>query len=175
MYTHTSRFELGAWAHAARRNATTTVVEEESDEEAGQEEEEEKERERTDRCLGACWTNLSDTNVPRFLPSRPLRFWPICVHGITRIQHGGSPPSFEDACGPPLFASGIRIRPRSCPNLWLRWTERSREIGEMPGNVLFFAYARSYEDYTGWRDIGWLKGEIYDEGGCKTCKLNDEN
>lgn len=60
--------------HGEEERNDNVVVEEEGDEEAGQEEEEEKERERTDRCLGACWTNLSDTNVPRFLPSRPLRF-----------------------------------------------------------------------------------------------------
>lgn len=65
-----SNLERGRYGEEERND----IVEEEGDEEAGQEEEEEKERERTDRRLGACWTNLSDTNVPRFLPSRPLRF-----------------------------------------------------------------------------------------------------
>lgn len=79
-------------------------------------------------------------DVPRFLfllTSPPLS----AALSDLRARGRASPP--EDACGPPLFASGIRIRPRSCPNL-VPPLDGTIEVGEMPGNVLFLpAYACS--------------------------------
>lgn len=92
------------------------------------------------------------------------------MHGITR---GRASPS-EDACGPPLFASGIRIRPRSCPNLVPPAALDGTIEGEMPGNVLFFPYALVGGLYRIERyRIGLLKGKNLRRGRLQN-KLNGD-
>lgn len=69
----------------------------------------------------------------------------------------------RDACGPPLFASGIRIQPRSCPNLvpgcvgWKLDRERRLETFYSLPTCVGGLYRIERDGLN-----GWPKGEVYD-------------
>lgn len=135
VYTHTFRFELGAWALAERNATVVDDVEEEGDEEAGQEEEEEKERERRWRGGGqtGVWelagpTCPTQTSLVSFLlacTSLPLSSERFACTG----SHGGVhlPPKMRVARHYSRLEFEFGRAAVRISFLRLRWMERSRE------------------------------------------------
>lgn len=94
-------------------------------------------------------------NVACFLPSRPrirvtdflggFRVYALTcllvVVSFARIRRGRVSLDHQDACGPPLFASGIRIRSRSCPNVVPRCVECNDRGQKAVWNVFSFLFS----------------------------------
>lgn len=97
VYTHTFRFELGAWALAERNATVVDDVEKEGDEEAGQEEEEEKERERrwrgggqTEEVSGSLLDQLVRHKRPSFPSFSRARLSPSLLSDLRARDHTGA-------------------------------------------------------------------------------------
>lgn len=175
VYTHTFRFELGAWALAERNATVVDDVEEEGDEEAGQEEEEEKERERRWRGGGqtGVWelagpTCPTQTSLVSFLLA--CTSLPSLLSDLRARDHTGACISLRRCVWPATIrvwnsnsaAQLSESRSSGC----VGWNDRGRDAWKrfiLPVCALVGGLYR-IERYR----IGWLKGEIYDEGGCKT-------